>query len=211
MARALVFSTVRLPDALRCVYTRYADTKQRTSCAPSPHKDGARSVPTRAAPHRRAGMVPRRHHRLGAHRRSPLELLVQPYLHTLIPWPSIPTKTPNTPAPISPPASIPTTYCRRRAPEQPAEAARRSLAADCESAGSTQCLLAGATWCQRWQPALATCVHAPAPPETPQSARSERAVAAAADTGRRPLARSRAGKTSSWVVQEEMGCEDGCR
>ena len=94
-----------------------------------------------------------------------------------------------------PPASVPAAYYRHRAPEQPAEAARRYLEAECVSAGSTQCLLAGATWCQRWQPALTTCVHAPAPPETPLSARSERTVAAAAGTGRRPLARSRAGKT----------------
>jgi hypothetical protein len=97
------------------------------------------------------------------------------------------------------------TYCRRRAPEQPAEAARRSLAADCESAGSKQCLLAAATWCQRWQSARATCVHAPAPPASPLSAESERAVAAAAVTGRRPLARRRARKTSSWAVLEEIG------
>jgi len=104
-ARALVFSTVRLPkfyrapDTLRCVSTRCVDAKQRANCAPSPHTVGARSVPTRAALHRRAGIEPRRHHRLGAHRRSPLELLVQPYLHTRIPWPRITTNTPNTPAP----------------------------------------------------------------------------------------------------------------
>jgi len=75
--RALVFSTVRLPKfyrapaALRYVSTRCADAKQRMHCAPSPHTVGARSVPTRAALHRRAGIEPRRHHRLGAHRRSP--------------------------------------------------------------------------------------------------------------------------------------------
>jgi hypothetical protein len=54
---------------------------------------------------------------------------------------------------------------------------------NCESAGSTQCLLAAAPWCQRWLPALATCVHAPAPPATPLSARSEWAVAAAEGGG----------------------------
>jgi len=88
-----------------------------------------------------------------------------------------PNQNPKHPSTDLPPSSVPTAYCRRRAPEQPAEAARQSLAADCESAGSTQCLLAAATWCQRWQPALTTCVRAPAPPATPLSAESERTVA----------------------------------
>jgi len=92
---------------------------------------------------------------------------------------------PQTPQHRPPPASVPTAYCRRRAPEQPAAAARRSLAADCESAGSTQCSLAATTWCQRWQPALATCVYVLAPPATPLTARSEWAVAAAAGGGSR--------------------------
>jgi hypothetical protein len=47
--------------------------------------------------------------------------------------------------PEHPSTDLPPAYCHRCAPEQPAEAARRSLAADCESAGSTVCLLAAAT------------------------------------------------------------------
>ena len=83
---------------------RCADSKQRTH---SPRTVGARTVPTRATLHRRAGIVPRRHHQLGAHRRSPLELLVQPYLHTRSPWPLITTNTQNSPASTSPPPTTP--------------------------------------------------------------------------------------------------------
>ena len=52
-------STGRLtPCAAAPRITRCADAKQRTNCAPTPHTVGARTAPTRAAPLRRAGMVP---------------------------------------------------------------------------------------------------------------------------------------------------------
>ena len=127
-ARALVFLTVRLPKfyrapaALRCVCTRCADAKQRAHCAPSPQNLRARSVLTRAVRHRRAGIVHRRHHRLGARRRSPLELLVQPYLHTRIPWPRI---TNNTQTPQHRPVPPPPSDLRRIAAAAPRSSRRR--------------------------------------------------------------------------------------
>jgi len=212
-ARALVFLTVRLPkfyrapDALRrCgAYIRAVLTRNSAQTARLVRTKTARAqyLPARRPTGALGWCPPTPPTRCPSQvaPRATREALLA-HTHPLAEHPNLNPKHPSTDLP---PRALP--------PPRPGAAGgggTRSLAADCESAGSTQCLLAATTWCQRWQPALATCVHAPAPPATPLSAESQRAVAAAAGTRRRPLARRRARKTSSWAVLEVIGMCGWC-